>query len=154
MPCPELLSVAMFICERVLQEADGVTSAIRIVDLFNLPEIPPDAPEGALPLIQAYSCAMLKFAPTFSGKHYIQSKMINTKGELVSLGEPLEYSPQMRAGAEGAPLGLNFTIQMNVAVKNLGTCYLCVYFDGEEIGRTPFTLQRQPPLQAAPGMKK
>jgi hypothetical protein len=49
---PFMLSATAFACERLLQEADGVISAIRIVDVFYAPaERPPDVPENALPLV-------------------------------------------------------------------------------------------------------
>ena len=37
---PYLISVSALICERILHERDKVLSAIRIVDIFYVPELP------------------------------------------------------------------------------------------------------------------
>src|ERR1043166_1784430 len=41
-----LIALACF-CERILQEKDGVMSAIRIVDTYNIPPLPPNVTVAA-----------------------------------------------------------------------------------------------------------
>ncbi len=139
---PYLISASIFVCERILHEADGVVSAIRIVDIFYVPEPPPSMPENALPLVQAYGCAILKSVAGHNEEHSIQLKMINTIGEITVVGEPVKTRIGSTAGLEKVPGGATINAQLNIGVKRLGTCYLCVEVDGEEVTRAPFTLLR------------
>jgi hypothetical protein len=145
MPLPPFLfSVSAFLCERILHEADGVLSAIRIVDVFYV-ELPTNAPEGAVALIQPHCLVIFKTQPGHHGEHSMAFKMLNTKGELTSIGEAMRTDFGARSGlGKDIPGGANVAIQLNVAVKNYGTCYLCVYFDDEEIARVPFTILLKP----------
>jgi hypothetical protein len=145
MPLPSfLISVNAFLCERTLIEADGVFSAIRIVDVFLAPEQAANVPEEALPLVQAYGCVIIKAVPRHHEEHTIELKMIDTAGEIKELGEPTKARAAAKAGMEDIPAGITISVQLNIRVKRLGTCYLCLYIDGQEVARTPFTLLRKP----------
>ena len=146
MPLPPfLISVSAFLCERILHEADKVLSAIRIVDVFYVPERPADAPKEAVAMISPYCLVTLKAQPGHQGRHSVQMKMLSTKGEMSDLGEALatEFAVRFEFG-KSVPSGANISIQMNIIVKNYGTCYVCVYVDGEEITRTPLTILPPP----------
>jgi hypothetical protein len=139
-----LISASALLCERILNEKDEVLSAIRIVDIFNVPEVPAEAPTGSLPLVQAYCLVIIKTQSGYHGQHLIQIKLLNMKGELSNLGEAANTDVAARPGmGDDVPGGATIAFQLNIAVKNYGTCYVCVYLDGEEIARAPFTLQRQ-----------
>ncbi len=81
--------------------------------------------------------------------------MINTKGVLTTLGDPMEFDAAERPPglADAGFSGANIAMQLNIRVQNFGTSYLCIYLDGEEIAQTPFTLRRQQPSIAQGGPK-
>ena len=143
---PYIISASAFLCERILQEADGVLSAIRIVDVFYCPEIPADAPEGAVVLAQPHCLVMLKAQPGYREQHSIGFKLLTAKGELKPLGDTVttDFAITKLGLGDDVPGGASVTIKLNIGVKNFGTCYVCVYVDGEEITRVPFTLLPQP----------
>jgi hypothetical protein len=141
MPLPPfVISASVLLCQNALTEPDGVISAIRIVDIFFVSEKPADAPENLLPLVQAYACVILKTVPHYTEEHVIQLKLINTIGEVSNLGEPITLPFAAKPGMQDVPGGISINAQLNIGVKRLGTCYVCVHLDGEEIARTPFTL--------------
>jgi hypothetical protein len=146
MPIPSfIISVNLFVCERTLVEADGVLSAIRLIDIFFVPrERPVGVSEEVLPLVQAYGCALLKTKPGYVGQHALEMKTLNTVGEMTSTGDPTIAKIFSKPGMEDVPGGISIAIQLNIAVKRFGTCYLCLFLDGEEIARSPFTLLPHP----------
>ena len=140
---PYLLSASLILCERVLHEEDGVTSAIRIVDIFYVPKKPEGAPENILPLAQAHGLVNLKAEPNHEQEHELEFRTINTVGEVQSLGPPMKIKFTSRVGPQ-SPRGVTADIQLNVLVKRFGTCFLCVHLDGDEVLRTPFTILQKP----------
>lgn len=144
MPLPNyVISATAFICERILQEADTVVSAIRIVDVFYVPELPPDAPPGALPFVQAYGVFTIRTLPGHYGEHLLKFRLLNTQGEWSDLGPPIKTEIKARLDfAQSVPGGASAFVQLNIAARNLGTCYVCCYLDDEEMVRVPFTLMR------------
>jgi hypothetical protein len=144
MPLPAyLISISAILCEKVLHEADGVNSAIRIVDVFYVGAKPVDAPEEVFPFVQAYALVSLRAAPGHNQEHEFVFKLLNTVGELTTLGAPMRVNMLSTLGAT-VPGGLTASIQVNIAVKRFGTCFLCVYLDGEEVTRIPITLLPAP----------
>src|SRR6266852_4842885 len=145
MPLPPfLISASALLCERILQEEDKVLSAIRIIDVIYVPQLPASAPEGSVTGVQEYCLIILKAQPGHQGKHLIEFRMLNPKGELTNISEPIEAEFKARPEfGKDVPGGATVSIQLNLAVKNYGTCYICVYLDGEEITRAPFTLLQQ-----------
>jgi len=141
---PYLIAVSAFICERVLVEKDDVISAIRIVEIFYVPELPTNAPEDAVALIQAWCIVILKALPGHYEKHVIELKLLNALGALTSIGsEEADFSTRPELGS--VPTGASLALQLNIGVKNYGNCSVCIYLDGEEIARAPFTIQKQQP---------
>jgi len=148
---PYVTTVTLLLCERFLREADGVFSAIRIVDVFYVPESPPSTPDERLPVVQFYALAQVKTKPGHNDKHVVWFKLLTTKGELADMGGPVSVG-QGSSLFPTAPGGFTVAIQINLRVKNLGTAYLCFYLDSEELIRTPFTLTPTPitPLPQSP----
>lgn len=139
MPLPShIISVSAFLCERVLTEADGVMSAIRIVDLFYVRDLPADQKGQALPQIRFYACVFFKSKP---GKypHSVQTKLQQVDGTVQLLGEE-SVVMESKSGAEELPGGVTIQVELNIAVSQLGTCYLCLYLDGDEVVRIPFSV--------------
>jgi hypothetical protein len=145
-PLPAYIqSVSAFICQQALLEQDGVTSAIRLVDLFRVPEPHPDKPDEQRPVVQMYAVVIIKTIPGYTGEHDIAFRILNTVGEMNTVGTQ-RASFSSRFGPE-MPGGATLAIQMNIGVNRPGTLYLCIYVDEEEVTRTPFTFT---PLPIAP----
>ncbi len=140
---PYLISVSLLVCERVLRELDNVLSAIRVVDVFYIPQKPPEAAGDLYPIIQAHALASLRTTPGYSGKHVIRLRLINTVGESSVIGQE-DLLFQNKPELENAPSGGYITAQVNFGVKRFGTCYFCLDVDGEEISRVPITLVQMP----------
>lgn len=137
------------VCEKILEESDNVLSAIRMVEVFGVKPLHPDAGPNALPLVQTNCLAVVKTKPDYpGGSHTVELRMLNTQGQLTTIGrhEKVTFGKLNFAGEEVAG-GMNFGFQMNLGVKNFGLCYACLYLDGEEIARSPFTLWRHMPAR-------
>jgi hypothetical protein len=81
---------AAFLCEKVLQERDGVPSYIRVVDRFSI-VIPPKLPAGVslppgfqvpAPVIQAFLVIAVKAGSLGVGKYNLVIKMNKPDGSL------------------------------------------------------------------------
>lgn len=134
---------SVLVCERVLHEHDGVNSAIRIVDVIYVPDSA-GFRDDAFAVVQAYGLVVAKAVPGYHEEHLITVKLINTVGE-VSAVLPRPFTADFRSKlGEEVPGGFTINIQLNLAVKRFGTCYLCVEIDGQEATRTPITLLASP----------
>src|ERR1700682_666065 len=111
--------ISAFICERVLQEADGVFSALRIADIFYVPE---GVPEGAT--VQFFAVISLKVAPAPKGDIQIAVTFINASGERERLPDPgVPTPPSARLPDDPRiPGGVTLVMQLNIKPKNMGTC--------------------------------
>src|SRR5690348_13105773 len=92
-----VISASALICERVLVEADGVMSAIRIVDIFEA-NFPDSLPEE-FRRVKLYVCMTIKANPEHNADHKVQLRMIDTTGELVDLGDPITHDFKKRIEA-------------------------------------------------------
>lgn len=137
--------VSAFICERVLQEEGGIVSAIRIVDVFFVPEgAPEDTP------ISFYVVASLKTVPVPDSEVTVGITLVRTTGEHEQLAQPQKYHLLSYNNDPSIPGGFNLLMQLNVKPKNMGTCYVEIEVDGTVV-RIPFTFRRPP--QTAQGQK-
>ena len=143
MPLPSyVLSANSLICQQVLREVDGVPSAIRIVDIFYVPQSPPDFPD-ILPRVQVYSIVVIKAVPGYRGTHSLHCRLINAVGESTTVAHS-EVSFASNPGLEEAPPNVLITGELNFIVRHFGLCYFCVDIDGEEIARSPIMLVQHP----------
>jgi len=155
MPLPPfLISASIFTCERVLQEKDEVISAIRLVEVYFVASQPPpevadldinEPPPPNLPVIVTYAIARVLAVPGYTGFHKLQVKIINTRDELIDLGQQAELP--FGSSVPIAPPSMGFIAQIKLAVRNLGVCYLCLYLDGEEVARHALTIALAPQPQ-------
>lgn len=134
------LSVAVLVCEKVLHEQDGVASAIRIVDIFPVPEnLPQDARMSAQVL------CVVRTMP-FDETHQLSirhERPDGTVNEIISQQiAPVGAHPL----GPMVPVGLSINLEIGVRTQPLGTHNIHLLIDGEEIARAHFTLvQRIPP---------
>jgi hypothetical protein len=139
MPLPPfLISARIFTCERILTEKDDVLSAIRLVDVFFVPFPPPsELSASTIPTVTTYAIANVKAIPGYKESHDFEFKMLDSERNFIHVGAQRRA---FESRVDEAPTGVGFVIQFDFTVKNLGTCYLGLYLDGEEIARSPITI--------------
>jgi hypothetical protein len=144
----KFLSVSGFICERALNEADRVVSAIRIVDVFY---IPPGATEEYL--VSLTVIMQLKSdVPVPTESFQLTAALVKTSGERESIqgAPPAPIAFQALGGNRSVPSGIMITMPLTVKPKNFGTCYVEFAVDGESVIRIPFTILSALPDAALP----
>jgi hypothetical protein len=135
-------------------EKDDVLSAIRLADIFFLPHpLPPEAASHEsgqplppnLPMIMANALVSLRATADHKSNHKFEVKILNTRSELLSLVEPIEMAFTSRV--EVAPTSCGFIVPIRLVVRSTGNCYVCLFMDGEEVCRSPITIEiaTQPP---------
>jgi hypothetical protein len=137
--------VSAFLCERVLQEKDGIVSAIRIVDVFQIPE---DAPSETV--IQFFAVVSLRTVPVPDEEVRVGVTIVNALGERQRLPDPSEKPFRLSAldGDASVPNGISLIMQLNIKPKNMGTCFVEIDVDGEVVTRIPFTIRQIPKTPA------
>ena len=142
MPHKDFLTVTAFLCDKVLEERDGVLSAIRIVDVFFFRRVP-EMPEEKQAVV-ANLVILTKAQPGTTSEHAIKVDLLRPDGERVKVGE--SETTSMRAKFPEAPGGFNLSLTVGVKTKVPGLHFFIINLDDEEITRVPFTLIEQPPL--------
>jgi len=134
-----LVAAACF-CEQILQEPDGVISAIRIVDTYVIPPLPADVqlpPGAARGSIQVRGLISLK-SGDFVGVGNVGLTMHKTTGEVEVLSPEGGWPANMQGGEHGFNVKLNFLL----GVKNFGLIWFDVTWNGEILTRIPLRLQQ------------
>lgn len=135
---PKLLtSITAFACERILQEADGVVTAIRIVDLFRVP-IANDIPiEKQAVGMSLYIRGTLERDDGID--HRVAISVIRPDGQ-AGLPEDI-FKGRIATKFRDAPPGFNVAVQFGIIPKQFGTHHIAVVFDGETVFKLPITLR-------------
>jgi hypothetical protein len=132
--------VSAFLCERVLIERDEVLSAIRIADIFQIPENPPDNL-----VIQFWLVLSLKIAiESESSEYRLKCTLIRSSGERAIIVPDQVVTPMRRFDDRSIPLTLGFVAQINLKPQNMGTAYIEVEVEDEVVAKVPLTLRRIP----------
>ncbi len=140
------IQVAAF-CERVLREADGVLSLIRVVDVVTHtergPNPPDEMPEVHYPL---FFTITLKSGAA-RGRHDITIIPELPSGETI---QPLTMSIRL----EGEGKGTNITSRIDMPYKLEGLYWFNVQFDNQVITRIPLEVRYAKMVtgQATPGL--
>jgi hypothetical protein len=134
-----ILSAYALICEKALVEQDGVVSAVRIIDVFTVPnpdDLPRDIPP---PIVIINVLASIRVTPDDDGSHAVELKMIRPEGEEARIGV-VEGIPFPKSRYPEFPKNVMFIAQIGVIVKKLGFHDMIVFCDGNEVARTGFIL--------------
>lgn len=132
------VQIACF-CENVLTEADGVLSAIRIVDTYFIPPLPEGVqmPNDIQGVIMLNGIVCLKSGDVTEAGN-LRLVMNRSTGEAVPIGPPDGWPMVMGGGEQGSIL----RIQMPLGVRNFGLMWFDVLWNGELLTRIPLKLQR------------
>jgi hypothetical protein len=125
---------AAFLCEKVLQERDGVPSYIRAVDRFTVLKLPTGAqlpPGMALPTIQAHLVIALKAGDLAAAKYKINVTLVKPDGSEVSSQEIEVFF----SGSDDN--GVAVTSPMAIPNPDEGLHWFDVYFEGQRLTRVP-----------------
>jgi len=133
------LSLAV-LCERVLQEGDGVPSLIRVVDRITQSAVGPEAPEAMPPVPVALTLALAFKSGAARGRHAIRVRLEPPSG----LQQPSEVSFPVLF--EGEDKGVNIFSPLNMIAEQEGLYWLDIYVDEAEepITRVPLRIVYQP----------
>jgi hypothetical protein len=119
------------ICERVLQEQDGVLSAIRIIDRLTQTVQAPQLPEE-LPRVQ-FQCAILVVLKSGSARGRHQVEFVN---EHPSGRRNAVFSTSVLF--EGEDRGNNLVVRASMEFDAEGLYWFDLLVDGRLMTRTPF----------------
>jgi hypothetical protein len=134
------VAVACF-CDSVVEDKTGAMSAIRIIDTYNIPQLPAGAqlPDGLKGVVVLNGLIVLKSGDV-QGTGTLRLIMHRTNGEQVQLG-PAEGWPMVLNGGEH---GATLRIQMPLGVKNFGLLWFDVVWNDEVLTRIPLRLKLDP----------
>jgi len=124
---------AAFFCEKVLQEKDGVLSAIRLIDQFNLSSSVEGAPDVMPPININLSILVAFKSGGIKGKWEIKVRPVSPSGqELPGFVGPIIF--------EGAHRGANVIIQYGLLAKEEGVYWFDVMINNKLITKMPLNI--------------
>lgn len=119
------------LCEKVLQERDGVISHIRVVDRIMRTDSRADAPES-LEAFQHQLMASLSFVSGEArGRHTVALELEPPSGLKKNLASvDLQF--------EGGHKSATMAAQLNLSLESEGVHWIHVSLDGEQVTQIPF----------------
>jgi hypothetical protein len=128
------------LCERVLQEADGVLSIIRVVDRVTQQAIGPEAPDEMPPVPVALSAVVMLKAGQARGSFPVR---ITLEGPS---GERLPFDLVLPVLLEGEDRGVNLVLDLRFQAEQQGLYWFDVLFGRQEelLTRVPLRIVYQP----------
>jgi hypothetical protein len=132
-----LLSASALICEKVLNEADNVLSAIRLVDIFKFVPVP-NVPVEQRPVVITI-LVITRFMAAEGSEQTFDLELVRPNGETRPIGERF-VAKIIPNEVPGAPAGVNIVVQIGVIPKQMGLHFVRVLFNGNELAKASFTL--------------
>jgi len=121
-------------CERVLHEADGVISLIRVVDRITHVERGSAAPEEMPEVHYPLTLVVTLKSGSARGRHELTFTPQLPDGQKL---QPITMTIQM----EGEQRGVNIISQIDIPYKLEGLYWFVISFDGQPITRVPLEIQ-------------
>ncbi len=127
--------VTAIICEKVLQEQDGVKSAIRIVDRITHSVAGPDVPEK-MPTVGINFQLLIKMKSGKSpGKHHIKVTLVDPrKKELGSVTQTINME-------QGESRGMDILLPINMKIEQEGVFWFEIWCDDFLMTKTPLEIR-------------
>lgn len=138
-PGGPFIAAAAF-CERVLQEADGVPSLIRVVDRIVHATVGPEAPDEMPPVPVSLTAAIMLKSGQARGRHSVRLTMEAPSGQEVG---PEAVLPVL---LEGEERGVNLFVGLNFQAEQEGLYWFNVFFGTQNVllTRIPLRIVYQP----------
>lgn len=124
------------ICERALQEKDGVVSLVRLVDRFTMTIPGPATPDRTPASTISLTIAVMLKSGFFQGRGTLKVVPNTPSGQQMS-----ELS--MPVLLEGQDRGVNVILNTQFVVKEEGLYWLDVSFEGQLLTRIPMRILYQ-----------
>lgn len=132
------VSAYAFVCQNTLTEHDGVTSAIRIVEIFYLPNLPEEE-RIKLPPVAMSLYANIRLTADDSDPHTLNLLLVRPDGERHKISV-FENRPVQEPKVPILDRTINATGQIAVEPRQLGRHEFIVEFDGKTVASAYFTL--------------
>jgi hypothetical protein len=126
---------AALICERVLQEKDGVLSAIRIVDTFTIAR--DELPTKGAPRVLGLSVLVILKSGALRGQSHLSLTIRDPDGKRNDLQE----WPVLLNGDENAA---QLVLNLALGAEKLGLYWVDVVWEGNVLSSIPFRLREAP----------
>jgi hypothetical protein len=140
---PRPYLTAALLCDKVLVEANGTVSIIRLADRASYQALPNGnilgLPEGARPVFSLSGFIALKSGPV-TGEHVVRVVVENPKGrrtEIQSFNVPFM----------GKDAGNNLVLNMVMGIELDGLHWFDVMFDDDVLTRIPLVIGPEPILE-------
>ena len=125
------------ICEKVLNEADGVLSLIRIIDRVIVGAAGSEVPDDLPPTQLNFTVVVSLKSGSARGRHKITLRPESPSGQQMnSLDVPIHF--------EGEDRGANVIIGFNITAEEEGLYWIDVLFADELLTRMPLRVIYQP----------
>ena len=125
---------AACLCEKVLQEKDGVLTLVRIVDVVTHTAGGPNPPEDMPPLRQNYHLVVMLKSGTAIGRYNLTVVPQKPDG---STDDPVGGSVHF----EGEEKGVNFIVNLSYEFTMEGLYWFKLYLDDEKLTEIPFRVK-------------
>ncbi len=137
---PDPTSTSLLICEAVLQEADGGTTAVRILDIIRCGRLSQ--------AVRFFALTYLHSEPSDLQDHALKVQMIEYKanGESIIVADapeaPFRYGRNILKTGPGAfMMTTTFNLELT-PLGSLGTYFIQALVDGKRVAEVPLTLLR------------
>lgn len=137
------LKMACF-CERLLREADGVATVVRVIDRLTHTAAGPDAPAEMPPVTFEMKLVIMLISGAALGRHELKIERELPSG--IS-EKPLALTVQM----EGRDRGANVVMDVKTTFTIEGLYWFNIYLDDALLTKMPFRVQYQRVSTARPG---
>jgi len=139
------------VCERVLQEPDGVITPVRLIDVLTLSQVKVSTPAAGnleaqqVSIVEVMDLSLIVSLKSgdVTGDHKFSLTMHDPKGQIVPIGT--DY-PVVLKGNDGVNFKMKFGLPMNAPE---GLYWFAVLWDGDELTRFPLRLKREVAAETA-----
>ena len=131
------------LCERALQEKDGIISLIRVIDRVTHTRAGPDAPAEMPPFPYGMTAVIMLVSGQARGRHELKIEPEQPSG---LKKQPFTATVHM----EGEDKGQNVVMNMRMTFDQEGLWWFNVYLNDQLLTRMPFRVMYQRMLQAGP----
>lgn len=121
---------AALICEKVIEEKDGVLTLVRVIDRVTHSITGPDAPEKMPTFIYPISLVIMLKSGNAKGTYSVRIDMEPPSTEV-------QHLPTFPVHLEGEERGQNLILNLNISLQEPGLYWFDVYFDENKLTRIP-----------------
>jgi len=122
---------AALLCEKVLQEADGIKSAIRIIDRVTRVAAMPNPPAEMEPFEYDINLLIKLKVGMVRGTHSIQIRLVKPSGESPP---PIDQTALFEGEDDR---GVDIVVNMHLKFEMPGTYWFDISYDGNRLTKIP-----------------